>query len=182
MSVTGRSVAWNPHGKEDTQKLTQTDPLLSQLLSYVTSTHKEIDQSVYFSGMMSVVKFCNFFSGWNCCPYDTLQSELKMGRKQHPLNPTSALLWAPLRAEKHLKNGEFQSISKRTIIKVTDSYTTGIASARTSIIQHQLAKIYDRTIRKPARFNCILLLPDECFGVTRPFQDERLGKGSGPQD
>ena len=113
MSVTGRSVAWNPHGKEDTQKLTQTDPLLSQLLSYVTSTHKEIDQSVYFSGMMSVVKFCNFFSGWNCCPYDTLQSELKMGRKQHPLNPTSALLWAPLRAEKHLKNGEFQSISKK---------------------------------------------------------------------
>ncbi len=69
-----------------------------------------------------------------------------------------------------------------TIIEVTDSHTTGIASARTSIMQHQLTKIYDRAIRKPARFNCIPLLPNWCVGVTRPFRAERLGKGSGPRD
>ncbi len=48
---------------------------------------------------------------------------------------------------------------RKTVIEVTDfSHTTGIVSARTSIIQHQLTKINDGEIRKPARFNCIPLL------------------------
>ncbi len=56
-------------------------------------------------------------------------------------------------------NSELKSVQKmesysliliRTIIEVTDSHTTGTASARPFIIQHQLATIYDRMIRKPA--------------------------------
>ncbi len=80
-------------------------------------------------------------------------------------SPTSALVL--LGAPSCPKNGEFQ---KRTIIVVTDSHTTGIASARTFIILPQLANIYDRTVRKPARFNFIPVLQTGALEYSDPSE------------
>ena len=72
------------------------------------------------------------------------------------------------------KMESYSLILIRTIIEVTDSHTTGTASARPFNTQHQLAKIYDRMIRKPASLIAFhyyqmgaLELPDTSWGAIR---------------
>ncbi len=71
---------------------------------------------------------CTSYVKFNC-----VCGSIKCAYKYFQLVPP--LHFYELRAEKRPKNGKFLSISKKTtIIEVTDSHTTGIASARTPII------------------------------------------------